>query len=413
MHQIISGEIHKKNKISNKENFKNFFEDQKKIFNKINENCLYQTLDLIKSNSLNYLNFLEKNEEYKILKGIIEHEYIQLEKLYPYLGDLFLLNLFDNKNLNKNFKKKILNKRISKKLINNFDYSINKSLFESLFKNFSLEYFIDINYQKDLEFPILIKNNENYFNLFFENDYYLNQKEKIITNYKIVILDGIIENVSEIHHLLYDSAENKIPYVIFCYGVSPEVKHNIIINNKKEITKVYPISFNFNEESLNILNDIAVLHNSEIITANKGQSIATEIRNLKCVGKKINIQKNYFSFEPICSTFQLESHRKFLNKRIQETKIEDNKNFLIKRYKRLFSKNLKIILSESLKKDSDFNRELNYGINLLSNASNPIVCIKKVGNKKNIYFPLHFLKIVKNKKESLKNLLNDIEKIII
>ena len=50
--------------------------------------------------------------------------------------------------------------------------------------------------------------------------------------------------------------KNKTPFIIFCYGTSEEVKHNIITNNKRGITRIYPICFNFDEDSL-ILNKIA------------------------------------------------------------------------------------------------------------------------------------------------------------
>lgn len=412
MHQTICGATPKeKVKIINNNNFKDFLFDQKEIFENFKVDCLYETLDTLKSQSINYFNFLESNQAYKTLKNIVKYEYIKLENVYPYLGDLFLLMLFKNRKIKDRLKFFKINNRIKGRIINSLTYDINKALMKTFFDQCSLEYFVDIKFDDNVNNVFLIKENYNNFNLYFDQDYYVNKKS--IFDYKVIILDGIIQNVSELHHALHDSANNKIPYVIFCYGVSEEVKHNIIENNRKGITSVFPICLNFDEKTLNVLNDIAVLHDTDIISSNKGQTISTEIRNLKVVGKKIDIKKESFSFTPVCSDSTIKSHQQFLSNRINETYALDNKNLITKRYKRLFSKKAKIIIPTNLRKNSDYMRELDYIFKLISNLDKSFTTMKEVNHKKDLYFPLHSIKIVKNKTISLKNIFKSIDKLII
>ena len=155
------------------------------------------------------------------------------------------------------------------------------------------------------------------------------------------------------------------------------------------------------------------MHNVDVISANKGQSIATEVKNLKIVGKKINITKNNFSFIPVCSKEKIESHKKFLNNRIRNAKIDSNKDVIIDRYKRLFSKSLKIVLPEELQLNSDFIREFDYIFKFMTNLNKDMLILRENKIKKEMYIPLHFLKILNNKNKSVKNIFNNIEKLVV
>ena len=411
MHQIISGETLKKTKVLNLEKFKDFLPDQKNIFSKFKENCLYETNDFLKSQSLNYFNFLEEKSEYKALKSIIRQEYNVLESIYPFLGDVFLINLLGNTPIKNKYKTFKFQKKYKNRFIKSLNHKTNQEIFKTLIDNFSTEYFVKVDFKKNINKVYLKSEDDNNFDLEFEKEYY--EKEENVLNYKVIIIDGVIQNVSEIHYVMHDSAENKTPYVIFCYGTSPEVKHNIIVNNKKSITRIYPICLNFNENSLNVLNDIAVLHDSEIISANKGQTITTEIKKLKAVGKKISINNNMFSFIPVCSKKQIIDHKTYLSKRIQNASANSNKDVIVNRYKRLFSKSLKIILPEELKENSDFIREFNYVFKFISNLNKKYTIVKNIQNKENLHIPLQFLKIAKNKTSSIKTIFNNVEKIIL
>ena len=144
---------------------------------------------------------------------------------------------------------------------------------------------IDIqeSYIKDIEISV---RDDTFFNIAYDCDFLGSNKEVIMKNYRFIIIDGFLESIGEIHHLLHYAAESKEPHVIFCFGMSEEVKSVIIENNTRGITKIFPISMTFDESSINILNDIALIHDSEIISALKGQTISQEMRKSLSIGKK-------------------------------------------------------------------------------------------------------------------------------
>ena len=232
MHQTISGEIPRKTKVINHDNFKDFLKDQREIFLKFENNCIYDSKDLLKSQSMNYFNFVESKKENQILKQLIKKEYHDLESIYPYLGDIFLLNLLTKKQTKKKHKIFKFKKSHKNKFVKSLTYDINRKIANIFFDNLSLEYFTKIEFKKNIKEIFAIKENKNNFDLFFEKEYY--EKELSVFDYKVIVLDGVIQSVGEIHHILQESAENKTPFLVFCYGTSEEVKHNIITNNKKK-----------------------------------------------------------------------------------------------------------------------------------------------------------------------------------
>lgn len=414
MHQITSGETPKKTKVLNRNIVDNFIEKEKEIFDKIDSNCLYETGELINNQVLSYLNTKPDNLPCQLIKNILLNEHFQLEKIYPFLGD-FLLNEFfgDKTTLTKNKIKAFkLNKSHNYKFLKELNYEVNRTICKLFFENCSLNYMVDVNFSKSKE-VIFEKSKENTFNLPFDYDFYKDKQIHQMFDYKVVIIDGVIQHVSEIHHLLYDSAENKTRYAIFCYGVSEEVKQTIINNNKREITKIFPICLDFDEKSLNVLNDIAVLHGVDVISSNKGQTISTEINKLKIIGDNLKIKDNAFYFKPVNKEENINAHKRFLNKKIKSASVSDVKDILIGRYKRLFGKKITLLLPDYLKKDLMFTRELDYVLRFFSNQNKFFVTKRISKNQKKIYFPLQYLRLIKNKKESLDKTFNNLEKIIV
>lgn len=414
MHQTISGETPKKTKVLSRKIVDDFIEKEKEIFNKIDSKCLYETGDLINNKVLSYLNSRPDNSSGQLIKNILLNEHFQLEKIYPYLGDILLNEFFGNKSvLSKNKIRAFrLNKSQNYKFLKELNYDVNKKICELFFQNCSLSYMVDVKFSKSKE-VVFEKSKENTFDLYFDYDFYKDKKIHQMFDYKVVIIDGVIQHVSEIHHLLYDSAENKSRYAIFCYGVSEEVKHTIINNNKREITKIFPICLDFDEKSLNVLNDIAVLHGVDVISSNKGQTISTEINKLKIIGDSLKIKNNTFSFNPVNKEENINVHKRFLDQKIKSANVGDVKDILTARYKRLFGKKITLMLPDYFKKDLAFTRELDYILRFFSNQ-NKFFVTKKINEKeKKIYFPLQYLRLVKNKKESLDKTFNNLEKIIV
>jgi len=414
MRQTISGETPKKTKVLNRKTIDMFIENEKNIFDKMTGNCIYETGEIINSKVLSYLNTRPFNSDHQVIKNILLSEHFRLEKIYPFLGDFLINDFFSTKSSinKKNIKAFKINKFHNKNFIKELKYDLNKSICNYFINHCSLEYLVNVKFSKGKEI-IFEKSKENVFGLEFDYDFYKSKASYQLFDYKVVIIDGVIQHVSEIHHLLYDSSENNSRYAIFCYGMSEEVKQTIIENNKRKITQVFPICLNFDEKSLNVLNDIAVLHGIDIISSNKGQTISTEIRKLKPIGKKLKIENRSFIIVPVAKKENIDAHKTFLNNKIQETFSIELKDILRERYKRLFGKKLTLILPDYLKKDLLFTRELDYLLRYFSNHDKFFVTKKINDKQRKVYFPLQFLRLVKSKKLSLDHTFLNLEKVVI
>ena len=102
---------------------------------------------------------------------------------------------------------------------------------------------------------------------------------------KVVIVDGIIEKVSEIHHILEHGSKNKEPIVIFARGFGEEVLSTLYLNFLRKTLDVFPVTVGF-DENVNMLNDIAVVCDSDVVSSIKGELISSiDLDNLSTVEK--------------------------------------------------------------------------------------------------------------------------------
>ena len=73
------------------------------------------------------------------------------------------------------------------------------------------------------------------FNISIDRSILFNNKKIIKNNANCYVIDGMIESLSEIHHLLTQAAENKEPYVIFLRNMSPEVRNVIFVQRIRSL----------------------------------------------------------------------------------------------------------------------------------------------------------------------------------
>lgn len=89
-------------------------------------------------------------------------------------------------------------------------------------------------------------------------------------NCKALVIDGLVEKVSEIDHLLAKSFETKQPMAIIAHGFSEEVVATLKANQEKGLLDIQPIRIPSDIDSLNIANDISVVCGTLPISAMKG-----------------------------------------------------------------------------------------------------------------------------------------------
>lgn len=110
---------------------------------------------------------------------------------------------------------------------------------------------------------------------------------------RCLVIDGMIETVAEIHSLLESANASKESLAIIARGFDPEVIKTISLNNDRGTLNVVLMKVPFDISSVNILNDVAVVCGSDVLSSEKGQLIsAVKINDLSSCDKMIISQNN-------------------------------------------------------------------------------------------------------------------------
>jgi len=413
MQATTSGATHKCDVSLKKDTTKIFLKSQKSQFISLcnNKNVVYNKDTLVSDVALNYLNVIPENKSDEALKNILLKEYHICENLYPRLGDILLFKLFNSREV-KTGKEFVFEKRHQNKFLKSIKYDTVFDIAEWFFKRSNLNRSIKVEeyHGNDLVAECL---EEFDFKINYDFSFYHNLNLKEVKNYRFVLINGIIETVGEIHHLLHKANENKEPYVIFCFGMSESVKQTIIKNNAAGRLRVYPVCLDTNDEhSLNILNDLAAIHSESIVSSDLGQTISQEIRKTLPVGKKITFFNGGLSLVPVANEADIEVHRIFLRNRLLEAnaKIDVRTDILENRLKMFTGKRVNFYIPRHLMQKKDFTRELDYYFRFISNLSSHLKVVSLLNQK--FYIPSDYIKFVEAKKKSLLSKFYDIHAII-
>lgn len=157
-------------------------------------------------------------------------------------------------------------------------------------------------------------------------------------NCKIMVLDGLIEKVSEIDHILQKCFETKQALVIVAQGFSEEVVATLKANQERKNFDCIPVRIMPDIESLNMINDIGVVCGAIPISSLKGELLCfvkfeelPTVENIKCNVKEIAIQNS-------STRAAVNSHiRALLEKRNENFEIEDVQNLIDNRLKTMVS----------------------------------------------------------------------------
>lgn len=173
-------------------------------------------------------------------------------------------------------------------------------------------------------------------------------KESKFRKPKILCIDGFIENVSEVHHLLHSSAESKDTIILFVRGLSDEVINTLKVNYDRGILNVIPVVVRYDLEGVNLLVDIATIVNDDVISSLKGDLISKiDITRLKRVDI-VEFGKNEILIENL--SFNSNFFIKSLQKKILEVNDEYSKSMLTKRVQRFGTNRILIKLVEEKNK---------------------------------------------------------------
>ena len=412
MQQTICGVIPNKIKVLDRKVVDNFLDESEELFTRLRDSqyCLYDNSKIVSDHALNYLNTFSSDESKEQLKILIKKEFIECEKIYPYLGDLFISRFFAKENKVK-CKKYLFLKDSVEEYSDSLKFKELRSIFNWIVEKSSLEY--TVNLQSSVLSDIFVeKNNILNFDLDYDSSFLGGKDFHTMNNYKFIIIDGFIESIGEIHHLLDQANRTKSPYVIFCFGMSEEVSHVIKHNNSNNKFEVMPVIITFDENTINVLNDIAVLHKEHVVSSRSGETISQAVRRDLPEGKQIVFYNKGFKIKPVASDTDLMIHRVFLGNKLDEVTTHTvSKKLLARRIKRFSSKLIKIYIPENLYANNDFIRELDYMLRFIKH-SNRTFSITTL-NKNKYYLPEKLIALVDKKVKSLKNIYSKIERLII
>lgn len=94
-------------------------------------------------------------------------------------------------------------------------------------------------------------------------------------NARIICVDGIIESVSEIHHVLEEASQTRDYVVLFVRGLADDVRHTLSVNFNRGTLKVVPVVVKFDLEGLNTINDVAIVCGAKLVSSNTGDLISS------------------------------------------------------------------------------------------------------------------------------------------
>ena len=134
-------------------------------------------------------------------------------------------------------------------------------------------------------------------------------------NVKCAIIDGIVETVGEIHHLLEQASSEKFPIVVFARSFSQDVMSTIVYNFKRGTLDLFPVSVGFDENTLNILNDISMCTNSRLISSYTGDLISESVKDNFNQIDEITVSNSGILIKSVNQNEAIDNHIKYLKEK--------------------------------------------------------------------------------------------------
>lgn len=189
---------------------------------------------------------------------------------------------------------------------------------------------------------------------------------------KVICIDGYIESVSEIHHLLEHFAESKNAGLLFVRGMSDDVLHTMKVNIDRGTLQLYPVIVPFDADNINTLVDIAVVSGGDVISHLKGNLISSiGISDIRQVDHAI-VNASHTVIRNASSQDRVSSHRKFLLKQLEERPEIDS--LLRNRIKSLTSSYVEVSIAADmnfLSNSQQIDEGIRYVMSLINSKLNP------------------------------------------
>ena len=170
----------------------------------------------------------------------------------------------------------------------------------------------------------------------------------VMSNPRIAVIDGIIEQPHEIHNILESSYRTGQPCIVVARGFHGDVSNTLASNYVNGHMRVVPCRVAYDEVGANQINDISSVTGSRLVTSLMGD----EIRDLKweelCEVQSIEITSDYLKIINKTGRARVSRVRSDLLERHQVAKIDLERDILDKRLASLMGDGIKITLGTDL-----------------------------------------------------------------
>lgn len=116
---------------------------------------------------------------------------------------------------------------------------------------------------------------------------------------KCAVIDGIVENVSEIDRLLTACHETRVPTVIFARGFADDVISTLAVNKARKTLDVIPVTVSYDLDSINTLVDIAIVCGTDVCSSLQGDLISAikfdelpTVQSISCIANSVTIRND-------------------------------------------------------------------------------------------------------------------------
>ena len=166
------------------------------------------------------------------------------------------------------------------------------------------------------------------------------------SNAKMLLVDGMIEKVSELDKVLAKSFETKIPLVFIAQGFSEEVIATLHANNTRGNFDIIPIRLEQSLEALNMLNDIAVVSGCDVLSTLKGELLTYVEYDTLPVVDKVSLTEKVITIHNNNTRGNVIAHLNYLNARRKDqaegASVSDLADLTTKRIQNLLAHIVKI-----------------------------------------------------------------------
>ena len=171
-------------------------------------------------------------------------------------------------------------------------------------------------------------------------------------NVKVLLIDGLVEKVSELDKILMKSFDTKVPLMIVAQGFSEEVVATLYSNDTRGAFDILPVRTEQSLEALNMLNDIAAVSGCDVVNTLKGEMLIYVDYDALPIVEKASIASEVLTVHNSKTRENVLAHLNYLNKRRkgqqeENPTVSDVSNLTTKRIQNLMAHLVKITIPKS------------------------------------------------------------------